>query len=72
MSLLVSLSTKVTKKKSFPKLMIDNDGLIILFLSKHKGFVVNPDSSRGLGFYDDTWFMSNFKNYEGEVTLKNE
>ena len=72
MSVLVSYSYKVSKEKGFPKLMIDSDGLIMFFFKNRIGVVVSPDSEREVGYYDDTWYMSDFKDYEGEVTLKNE
>ena len=73
MSVKVSLSgeTKVLAK-SFPKLMIDEDDIIVLFSSNSEGVIIQGNKYYTFGWYSKAWFMDNFKDYNGEVTLKNE
>ena len=73
MSVLASYSYKVSKEKSFPKLMIDENITIVLFNQEEKGVVVsNKVGIYNIGDYYNNWAMNCFKDYNGEVTLKNE
>jgi len=71
MSVLVSLREKVNNEKEFPKLMIA-DGVVVLFNSYCEGTVVGGEEYETIGHYCIGWNMDAFKNYNGEVTLKNE
>ena len=69
----VSLSKKLESLKCFPKLMINNDGLLILFLKYAEGTVIYGEwYTYTKGHYCKCVNMDNFTDYEGEVTLKNE
>ena len=70
MSVKVSLKEKAATVKEYPKLMIDN-GLIILFERYEQGMIIQGDGFIA-GIYSKHWDMINFKDYDGEVTLKNE
>ena len=72
MSVKVSLKENAVTVKGYPKLMITNYGLIVLFTSEETGTVINKINDYKLGYYSDDWNDSNFKDYNGEVTLKNE
>jgi hypothetical protein len=71
MSVNVSLSVEVCNGKSFPKLMISNDGLIVLFTSKQVGVAINSNKEWRTGELGRSWDTKDFKDYNGEVTLKN-
>ena len=71
MSVKVSLKEEVSKEKSFPKLMISVE-LIVFFTKAKHGVVLRIEGDFKLGEYRDNFIMSYFKEYEGEVTLKNE
>ena len=72
MSVKVSLKGELVKVKEFPKLMIDEDSMIVLFNMSEEGFVVCVKSGYHLCYYSSSWAMEFFKDYEGEITLKNE
>ena len=71
MSVKVSLK-EIIDEKIFPKLRIDEDGTIVLFTSKSQGTVVNNSQYYNVGYYSVLWCVGAFKDYNGEVTLKNE
>jgi hypothetical protein len=72
MSVKASLSGEVIKVKRFPKLMVADGDLIVLFNADRKGIVVNSKRGQNIGDYSIDWAMGAFKDYNGEVTLKNE
>ena len=72
MSVKVSLSTELIKEQKFPKLMISLNDVIVFFTKEKTGFVIKENYSAESGYYSEDWAMSNFKDYEGEITLKNE
>ena len=73
MSVKVSLKESVFTVKYFPKLMIGDKGVIILFQNDSEGVVVFPgDNSYNVGYYYADWASEMFKDYNEEVTLKNE
>ncbi len=63
-------------KDKYPCLMVsvDSDSLVILMTKSGEGMIV---SGRGDSFYSTAgnytngWVMSNFKPYEGKITLEN-
>ena len=71
MSVKVSLSVELGTIKDFPKLMISNDGQLVLFESVGRGVALNCVCAEVGRYYID-WLVLSFKDYEGEVTLKNE
>ena len=70
MSVKVRLSKTLESVKSFPKLMISNN-FIVLFTGLRIGTVVNDTDFIGVGYHCNRWCMDDFKDYEGEVNLKN-
>lgn len=59
-------------KYEYPKIMIAEDGVIVLFLEDRVGFVVgNPREFNPIGYYSDWWIMDRFKDFTGTVTLSN-
>jgi hypothetical protein len=72
MSVKVSLSVELSEEKTFPKIMIDEHNTIVLFYDESRGTVINSDEIYGVGYYSILWFAAAFKDYNGEVTLKNE
>ena len=59
------------KPNPFPKLMVSNKGNIVLFCEPKKGTVVYAQYKTVTGEWSDTWAMSEFIDYEGEVRLSN-
>lgn len=61
------------KKKEYPKLMVDGNENIVLFTSSDEGTLI---SSKGcpedVGHYSELWVMSEFKDFNGTVTLSND
>mgnify|MGYP003647461559 CR=1 FL=1 len=72
MSVEVKLKGIVFTVKSFPKLMIANDRLIVLFNSEETGTAMNNIDDWKIGDVSNRFTMEEFKDYEGEITLKNE
>ena len=72
MSVKVSLKEKVNNKKEFPKLMIAGAGVVVLFNRDCEGTVVGGEEYETIGHYSTGWDMEAFKDYEGEITLRNE
>jgi hypothetical protein len=67
------ISTKKSSPRTgYPKLMISQSDLIVLFTSKYHGTVVSPGTStKNIGYSSDQWAYHNFVDYTGEITLKN-
>jgi hypothetical protein len=72
MSVKVTLKEEVVKSINYPKLMVDEEDLIVLFDEYQEGFVVRAKSGYNLCYYSNSWDMSDFVDYNGEITLKNE
>ena len=72
MSVEVRLKESVFTLKKFPKLMISNDGIIVLFSRYCSGTIIVGSRYKEQGEFSDMWEMCYFKDYHGEVTLKNE
>ena len=67
----VKVSGETECKYDYPKLMKSDRGLIVLFLKDDVGTVVSPDKFHDCGEFRDDWFMPDFVDYKGEVTLSN-
>jgi hypothetical protein len=75
MSVEVKLKGILFTAKSFPKLMTASDGLIVLFIREKSGTVIQDETQSEdwkIGEYSERFDMSQFKDYEGEITLRNE
>ena len=72
MSVKVSAKEEVVKVINYPKLMVDEDDMIVLFDEYQEGFVVRTKSGYNLCYYSNAWDMQEFTDYNGEITLKNE
>lgn len=59
------------KKVDFPKLMISEDGLVVLFHEDKCGVVVYSRDGFHIGNYSEEWDMDEFSYFEGELTLSN-
>ena len=67
---------KVEEKIEFPKLMESRNGeIIVLFSDSDKGAVVHKRNSSSyieqIGYYSKNWYMEDFIDYEGVLTLQN-
>jgi hypothetical protein len=69
MSVEVRLKENI-KVKSFPKLMISGE-IIVFFIKEKYGIILYTKEDYELGDYSETWDMLCFKDYEGEITLRN-
>lgn len=72
------MKSRVIKKKdtnilSYPKLMISNNGNIVLFTEDSTGTMVNvKEGIYSLGCHDNGgWEMNGFEDFYGEVILSN-
>ena len=72
MTIKVSLKEKYISHKEFPKLMIANNNLIVLFIKEGVGMVVNNDGIYDFGRYSETWQSKLFKDYNRKLILKND
>jgi len=61
---------KAVEKKPFPKLMVSGD-CIVYMIKARCGVALSNDEYVALE-YDDEWIMSNFKDFNGTVTLSND
>ena len=66
--------SKPQEEKPFPKLMrAYKNGLIVFFIDKGLGFVLNsPDNSREVGYYSEAFFMENYTDFNEPLTLQNQ
>ena len=66
--------SKPQNSKPYPKLMRSYiNGLIVFFIDKGCGFVLNsPDNSREVGYYSETYFMENFTDFNEPLTIQNQ
>lgn len=60
------------KEKDFPKLMISKNGTVVLFSKSCVGIAVNTTSNYDIGYLSEEWFMGNFTDFTGTVTLSND
>ena len=56
--------------KSYPKLMVSDQGTIILFSACGVGTIL-ASKSHGVGHHATSWSMECFKDFNGEVILSN-
>ena len=67
--------TGKTKNNSleYPKLMVDNDGLTVLFERKGVGIVLHdPHGNHPVGVSDEWHVICDFTDFNGQITLSNE
>ena len=60
---------KYKKEKPFPKLMISDRKVVVLFRKPKKGTVLYPNDYR-LGKYSSNFNMENFKDFFGTIELE--
>ncbi len=66
---------KPIKIRSYPKLMIDEEGSIYFMYSEVSGVVIYAAegcSCDGVGDHSDCWDSDSMVDYEGEITLSND
>lgn len=70
----VEVNEQSVGKSPYPRLMISDNGLIVLFTKFEHGFVVySPeDYTFGEGYHSSTWAMDNFREFTGSVTFSND
>jgi hypothetical protein len=68
------INANAKQEKPFPKLMVTNEGKVVLFSENKKGMVINAIESHGEinGECYHCWDMSMFTDFEGSVTLSND
>lgn len=68
-------STVIENEKvenEYPKLMMYKRGtFVVLFESEKKGMVVQTSEDYFVGSYSAEWNVKEFKNFNGEIKLKN-
>jgi hypothetical protein len=73
MSIKTEILTAIPKEMPFPKLMIDEDGLVVLFSGEGKsGTVIQGDGKYKIGDYRNGWRISSFKDFTNKIVLQNE
>lgn len=59
-------------EKTFPKLMISDDGRIVLFRAPQVGTVIyEKEPYYGIAHYAKCWCMEDFTDYNEPITLQN-
>lgn len=67
----VTVCNDNTSVRPYPKLMI-NDGMIVLFYESGFGTVLKSGSlDYSVGYRSNSWIMSKFVDFEGQITLEN-
>ena len=68
----VTANKAEVKEIQFPKLMISEDGNIVLFTELYVGTLVKGEAGMNIvGDHYDGWNMVNFHDYTGTITLEN-
>lgn len=67
----MKVTVNMPDRTRFPKLMISDNGTLVLFDSPGKGICLSEGKPRGKA-YGTAWNMSSFRDFEGTVILKNE
>lgn len=63
---------KTQEVKPFPKLMITNDRIIVLFTTLSDGTVIDEAvHCWGIGHYSDSWDMRQFTDFNEPITIQN-
>lgn len=58
--------------RPYPKLMISDSGMIVLFIRERAGTVLHSSGLKSMeGRYDTEWPMRYYRDFEGELTMKN-
>lgn len=66
-------SKHIKQEAYFPKLMVAKDGLVVLFKRTEIGVVVHaPDGCWMMGDHSDGWYMEEFTDFTGSITLSND
>ena len=60
-----------TSDIDFPKLMISETGLVVLFSSSKLGTVIRGDRLWGAGEHSVIWIIDMFTDFDGTITLSN-
>lgn len=72
---MITTTIKEGKKvgTEFPKLMKSvNSDLIVLFRKNQSGTVIVGNSLNKVGYVSSTWAIGSFKDFTGELILKND
>lgn len=62
---------KQVQEREFPKLMVANNGEVVLFESYKSGTVLKGVDWK-TGHYSNNWSMNEFSDFNGSITLSNE
>lgn len=70
------MSIEVTthlEEPEYPKLRISPGGLIVLFTSWGEGTVIRPNKNKEnyIGRHRTDWYGADFKDYTGEINIRN-
>lgn len=73
MALRINVNPAVMKSKSFPKIQIDIDsGLLLFMVGETTGTVLKPGTTEYFaGYYGQHWKPHKLSDYAGIVTLEN-
>ncbi len=66
----VKVKEDTIKTIEYPCLMIDKDGIIVLFRERSCGVVLSSDLLE-IGYNSNKWINEEFKPFNGEITLSN-
>lgn len=73
MSIQTVVTTVAPSEIDYPKLMRTKEGLIVLFTKWGGGIVIVPKAEvHYIGFISQDWYMDDFKDFTGTITLQNE
>lgn len=65
-----TVSSRLVTSPVFPRLMVADDGQVVLFIADRTGTVVK-EGCDPIGDYSCSWHMPDFKDFTGTVTLEN-
>jgi hypothetical protein len=69
---ITATDNNTTKVRPYPKLMATPEGRIVLMKSYGHGTELITPRVGQVGRYEVTWIMSDFKDYEGVLTMEND
>lgn len=67
----VTLGEKPKEESEFPRLMIHEDGCIMLFVAKSEGVCIVAGGKTPVGHMTNCMSMLNFTDYQKPITLQN-
>ena len=67
----VTLNEQPKEENEYPKLMIHNDGCIMLFVKPSEGVCIVAGGSTPVGHITNCMSMVNFRYYHEPITLQN-